>query len=203
MLSKICSFKWWAGNINWVLKNAAGEARYCLRWIISLTPGMMGRFLRRRFWGIGSVGDNVNIDEGCWFSHPENLMLDDNVKINKWCMLNAGGGIEIGRNTLLGPGVIIWSQNHKYMRRDMPVNRQGYTYERVIIEEDVWVAARATILPGVRIGKGAVVGAGAVVTGDVASFAIVAGVPARQVKVRPDSSWGAMEEEPHESAGLA
>jgi len=118
-------------------------------------------------------------------------------------MLSAGGGIEIGSNTLLGPGVTIWSQNHKYMSRAIPIYKQGWTYQRVVIEDDVWIAARAIILPGVKIGKGAVIGAGSVVTKDVASFAIVAGVPSRQVKMRPDSSWGTMEEEPHESAGLA
>ncbi|MFP7753822.1 acyltransferase [Thermodesulfobacteriota bacterium B35] len=197
MFRKEFSLRWWIGNFNWVWKSLVGEVAYCLRYAISLIPGMIGRFFRRRFWGIGSVGKNVNIGEGCWFSHSEKLILGDNVGINMGCMLNANGGLEIGKNTLLGPGVVIWSQNHIYTRRDIPVAKQGYECKRVIIGEDVWIGARAIILPGVRVGKGAVVGAGAVVTGDVASFSIVAGVPARQIKERPEN-MDALEENAHE-----
>ena len=149
-----------------------------------MTPGAFGRYLRRNWWGIGSVGNNVNIDEGCWVSHPEKLILGNNVGINKGCRLNAAGKIIVGDNCLFGPEVIVWSQNHIFSRCDVPINQQGHSYQKVILEEDVWIAARATIMPGVRIGKGAIVAAGAVVTKDVLSFSIVAGVPAQKIKDR-------------------
>ncbi len=91
----------------------------------------------------------------------------------------------IGDNVLIGPSVIIWSQNHKFSSRNLPISTQGYDYKKVEIGDDVWIAARATILPGVKIGHGAIICAGAVVTKDVEEYSIVAGVPATKKADRP------------------
>ncbi len=183
-MKKLLSLIWWAENIHWLARNVSNEILYCWRWVVSCTPGLMSQYLRRKFWGIGHVGNKVTIEEGCWFSHPRHLILHDGVGINKNCIFKAGGGIEIGKNTLIGPNAIIWSQTHKYKLLDLPIAQQGYTYQRVVIEEDVWITARATILPGVKIGKGAVVGAGSVVNRDIAEFSVVVGVPAREISRR-------------------
>jgi maltose O-acetyltransferase len=93
------------------------------------------------------------------------------------------GAVKIGDNVMMGPDVIIFSRNHVFENRMVPMNVQGGTEGNpVLIGDDVWIGARAIILPGVHIGKGAIVGAGAVVSKDVPEYAIVAGNPARVIK---------------------
>jgi len=80
---------------------------------------------------------------------------------------------------------MIYTSNHRFDRTDIPMIDQGNTEPKaVVIEDDVWIAARAIILPGVRIGKGAVIAAGAVVTKDVPPYTVVGGIPARKIKSR-------------------
>ena len=82
--------------------------------------------------------------------------------------------------------VIIQSTNHLFDSRLTPMRLQGKTEDDpIVIGDDVWIGARAIILPGVHIGRGAIVSAGAVVTDDVPEYAIVAGNPARVIKQRP------------------
>lgn len=112
----------------------------------------------------------------------------DKVEIgnNSGIGLNARlGVVKIGNDVMMGPDVIIQSQNHIFNNRLLPMRLQGASEDKpVVIGDDVWIGARAIILPGVHIGSGAIVGAGAVVTKDVPEFAIVAGNPARVIKQR-------------------
>ena len=80
--------------------------------------------------------------------------------------------------------VIITSNIHKYDRVDVDINKQKELAKTVTIKKGAWIGARAIILPGITIGTGAIVGAGAVVTKDVPSLSVVAGVPARVIKTR-------------------
>lgn len=73
---------------------------------------------------------------------------------------------------------------HNYSRRDTLIREQGGYEKDIIIEDDVWIGYGAQIMPGVTVHRGAVVGAGAVVTHDVESYAVVGGVPARLIKYR-------------------
>lgn len=73
----------------------------------------------------------------------------------------------------MGPDVMIFTQNHKNDRLDIPMMLQTDPKRPVVIGDDVWIAARAIILPGVTIGKGSIIGAGAVVTKDVPEYAVV------------------------------
>jgi acetyltransferase-like isoleucine patch superfamily enzyme len=118
--------------------------------------------------------------------YPHNLTICTNVGIAPFCQLNAAGGIVIGNNVLLGPGVVVWSQNHLYQDASIPVRDQGYQQLGVEIEDDVWVGAGAIILPGVKLREGTVVAAGAVVTKSTEPYTVVAGVPARVMKRRSD-----------------
>jgi len=104
--------------------------------------------------------------------------------------------IEFGNGVLVGPGVIIWSQNHGYEQRELPISAQGYKRSKVTIEDDVWIGAGAIILPGVRLSRGTVVAAGAVVTRTTDPYSIVAGIPAR-----PLGSRGACKETSQDSPG--
>lgn len=130
-----------------------------------------------------SIGNGCRIGRGCFLTAGGGkLILSDNVAISPLVNIGADHGrIEIGRETAIGPGTVIRAANHRFARPDVPIISQGHTAGSVIIEEDVWIGANCVITPDVRIGRGAIVGAGAVVTRNVAPFTIVAGVPAREI----------------------
>lgn len=126
-------------------------------------------------------GKNVNIEKGAEF--PSSVELGDYSGIGIRAQIN--GKVIIGNDVMMGPDVCIYARNHEYSRTDIPMDRQGFAIEKpVIIKDDVWIGARVIILPGVHIGTGAIVGAGAVVTKDVPDYAIVGGNPARILKMR-------------------
>jgi acetyltransferase-like isoleucine patch superfamily enzyme len=110
------------------------------------------------------------------------------ITIGARCSLNLGtvvfshGSTTIGDDVQIGPGVVITTGNHLFDDPTRPVRTQGGAVAPVVIEDGAWIGARAVILPGVRIGAGAVVAAGAVVTTDVPARTLVAGVPARAVR---------------------
>lgn len=105
---------------------------------------------------------------------PRRVEIGDNNTINHNVLLDGRGGLTIGSNVDIAQDVIIWTEQHDY-------NSDDYRGEMkpVIIEDYVWIASRATILPGVTIHKGAVVACGAIVTKDVPPMTVVAGVPAK------------------------
>jgi len=102
--------------------------------------------------------------------------------IGEYNVLRGQGGISIGDRVYTSPMVQILAVNHVFEDRNRPFVEQGITAQGIEIEDDVWVGSSAVITDGVRIGKGAVVAAGAVVTHDVPAHTIVAGVPARVVR---------------------
>ena len=152
-------------------------------WVYSLVaviPGKIGCIIRRALLPINNglevyIWDNVHIDK------PSLLKIKNNVSINRGSVIHAGGGVSIGDDVLIGPGVIIYSQNHEFETGGL-VRDQGYSLKPVFIDSNVWIAANAIILPGVSIGSGSVVAAGSVVTKDVESNTLVAGNPARFIR---------------------
>ena len=94
------------------------------------------------------------------------------------------GPLKIGNNVMMGPNVTILTHTHNIERTDIPMGQQGMRVAEVVIGNDVWIGMRVVIMPGVKIGNGAVIGAGAVVTKDVPDFAVVGGVPAKIIKYR-------------------
>ena len=107
-----------------------------------------------------------------------NITVGRNVFINSGCTFQDQGGISLGDGALVGHQVSIATINH-----DMdPEKRGSMTFRPVTIGKDVWIGDHASILPGVTIGDGAVVAAGAVVTKDVAPHTMVGGVPARVIR---------------------
>lgn len=119
------------------------------------------------------------------FISGQSLTLGDFVHIGPGAMIDAAGGVEIGVGSILAPEVWIYSRTHHFgeTATALPFDNVMLA-ERVTLGRYVWIAARAIILPGVTIGDGAVVGAGAVVSRDVPPCAVVVGNPARIVRYR-------------------
>lgn len=130
-------------------------------------------------------GKNVNIERGAVFSSHVSLGDNSGLGINAYMT----GSVEIGNNVMMGPNCTIYSRNHSFDRTDIPMCEQGYQPEKkVIIGDDVWLGGHVIILPGVRVGTGAILAAGAVVTKDVPEYAIVGGNPAKVIKFRNKES---------------
>jgi acetyltransferase-like isoleucine patch superfamily enzyme len=138
------------------------------------------------------IEPGVVVQSGCllhcggqpWSDGRGHVRLGARAYVGHHCVLYGAGGLDIGLDVLLGPGVTITSQGHHFGTRAQPINRQPHLLAPVSIGDGAWIGAGAVVLPGVSIGAGAVVAAGAVVTCDVQPFHLVAGVPARVVRER-------------------
>jgi acetyltransferase-like isoleucine patch superfamily enzyme len=118
------------------------------------------------------------------------LKIGDYSNIGAYCFLGCGGGIEIGNNVMMSPRVSLHSENHNYDQLNLPMREQGVTRKAIVIEDDCWLASSSVILSGVHIGQGAIVAAGAVVTKNVPSYAIVGGSPAQIIGWRKPEANG-------------
>jgi len=148
----------------------------------------IGPKLRALFYEttLPKCGKNLYVHSGVAFYFPYNISIGDNVYFNRNVFITARDPVSIGDDVLIGPNVVINTGNHTFSDRNVPIVKQGHTSERIVIEDDVWIAANAIILKGVTIGKGAVVAAGAVVNKNVAPYTVVGGVPAKKIKDRGD-----------------
>lgn len=126
-------------------------------------------------------GKNIDVDKFARFT-PE-LQIGDNSGIGNYCELN--GPITIGNDVMMGPEVVMYTTRHNDERIDIPMRYQGMK-ERlpIVIGNDVWIGRRVIIMPGITIGDGVIIGAGAVVTKDVPPYCVVGGVPARVIRNR-------------------
>ncbi|WP_028642302.1 sugar O-acetyltransferase [Nocardioides sp. URHA0020] len=125
------------------------------------------------------VDETVALFPPFYCEFGRNLRLGKDVFINMGCRFQDTGGITIGDGTLIGHGSTLTTLNHGVD----PDRRGDLLPAPVVIGRKVWLGASVTVVPGVRIGDGAIVGAGAVVTKDVPANAVVAGVPARLVRM--------------------
>lgn len=105
--------------------------------------------------------------------------------IGEYCSIRCYQEIRIGQNVMIAQAATIQDNDHAFERRDEPMVKQGVTCAPVEIGDDVWIGHGSVVLKGVRIGTGAIVAAGAVVTRDVAPYDIVGGVPAKVISQRP------------------
>lgn len=134
---------------------------------------------------LGKLGQGTVIRPSASLTNPQNIFLGENVHINRNAYLWAGtqSKIKIGDNFVCGPGIFITSDNHG-IKRNQLIREQKGVEKDVVIGNDVWIGAYGIVLPGVTIGDGVVIAAGSVVTKDVAPYAIVAGVPAKEIGQR-------------------
>lgn len=114
----------------------------------------------------------------------EGLRIGNNSNIGRYSFVGCSGLIEIGNNVMVSPRVSFYAENHNFETTERPMKEQGITRQKIVIEDDCWIASGAIILAGVTIGRGSVVAAGSVVTQDVLPYSIVAGVPARVIRSR-------------------
>lgn len=129
------------------------------------------------------AGKNINVEQNANFGNGSGIQIGNNSGIGVRCSVR--GPLFIGDNVMMGPEVMIITSNHDFSRIDIPMNQQGsFPQKKVVIGNDVWIGTRAIILPGVKIGNGAIVGAGAIVTKDIPDYAIVGGNPARIIRYR-------------------
>lgn len=135
-------------------------------------------------YGKMSIGDNTVIGEGTTlYSDREGLMIGKGVGFGKNCYVaQAGGRIEIGNNVLIADNVHFYSLNHKYNNPKKLIIEQGYELSTITVKDNVWIGSGVAIFNNVTIGTGSVVGANSVITKDVPSYCVVAGVPGRVIK---------------------
>lgn len=138
-----------------------------------------------------SIGDNVSISDntiiectGVIRDIGEGLVVGNNVGFAQNCFIQVRGKVIIGNNVIFGPGVSVFSENHKFDRLDKYINEQGETRKGVTIEDGVWLGSGSIILDGVTIGSNSIVAAGSVVNSDVHPNTIIGGVPAKKIKDR-------------------
>jgi len=156
--------------------------------LLNLMPHPI-RWLAFRFM-LARLGRGTLIDYGVYFRYPRDIEIGDHVSINRGCEFftssNLPSRIRIGNHVAIAPYVRLYAAGHDYRRLSLPDTAGDIT-----IGDHCWIGANSVILQGVQIGEGAIIAAGSVVTRDIPSYAVAAGVPARVLKQRvvqpPDS----------------
>jgi acetyltransferase-like isoleucine patch superfamily enzyme len=163
-----------------------------------------------------AVGDNVVIDDGCCLdakgTDNRGIVIGNNVFIGRNTILSCKNGdiliedganlgfnchvfsasrVRVGRNVLMAAYTYLVGGDHLFERTDVPVLLQGRVSRGIEVDDNVWLGAHVVVADGTRIGRDAIVGAGAVVLSDIPEFAIAVGVPARVVRDRREASEGA------------
>ena len=169
------------GGLNWRLALARLALRPLPRYVgVRVRAAVLRRAGLRigaatAFWdtpvitGPAGAHERLAFGWGCW--------------VNIGCIFETGATITVGDSVAFGHGVLVMTTTHDI---GPPTRRAGPSRSLpVVIEDGVWIGSRAIVLPGVRIGAGAVVAAGAVVTRDVPAHTVVAGVPARPIRELP------------------
>lgn len=159
-------------------------------------------------WRIGLVND-IQIGEGTRFLYAPLVTTEQGpIRIGKNCRINARAlagplhigdyvlvnlesdisgrdhKVIIGNDVLIAPRVTILASMHNYEDKSRLIREQGTSGGQVTIEDDVWIGTGAVIMPNVHVGRGAVIGANAVVTGDIPAYAVAVGIPAKVIKYR-------------------
>ena len=134
---------------------------------------------------LASAGKNLRVTADVKLANPKNISVGNNCYLGDGVQLYAWNEkITVGNNVLIAAGAQMITRKHGFADMDLPISEQGYVNAPIVIEDDVWIGFRAIILSGVTIGRGSIVGAGAVVTKDIEPYSIVGGVPAKLIRKR-------------------
>ena len=184
------------------------EFSFWFNGFLTFLPGRIGNFIRNIYYFRNySFKNIISIDINCIFNDSCNMqfgrrvtigrnsifsakdgsiIVGDNCQFNTNVHINAsiGGSILLGKHCLVGPNVVIRSSNHKYKSKNIKIQFQGHVSKNIVIEDDVWIGANVSIIPGAFIGEGSVIGAGSVVNSIIPPFSVACGIPAKIVKNR-------------------
>jgi len=155
------------------------------------------------------IGDNVVVDDGCVLDAKGtsnsgitigegvfigrntilsckngDIVVDDHANIGFNCEIFSGSTVRLGKHVLVAAYTYLVGGDHEYQRTDTPVLYQGRVSRGIEVDDNVWLGAHVVIADGVRVGRDAIIGAGAVVTGEIPPFHIAAGVPAKVIRDR-------------------
>lgn len=149
-------------------------------------PGQMRKLCKKKF---KYFGDNSEFRPGAYADNCSSISIGKNVVVRPGTMLFSEAGDEtpeiiIEDDVQLGPGIQMYVPNHSYSDPDRPIVEQGYFYKGdIIIRRGAWIGGNSIILAGVEVGEHAVVGAGSIVTKNVEPYTLVAGNPAKVIKI--------------------
>lgn len=145
-------------------------------------------FRKIRVFYVSKVLKIMEWDKNSFFENKIYIGNAKQISIGKRCEINENVFIQgaiIGNNVMIAPNVALLSNMHNHSRIDIPMNLQGKKRgNKVIIEDDVWLGRNVIVMPGVRIKKGSIIAAGAVVSKDVPEYCIYGGIPAKFIKKR-------------------
>jgi len=154
--------------------------KYGVEWNLanSIIPNILSHtirlFLLRKLGA--KIANNVKMYRGFSIRNPKGLIIEDGVSIGPKVLLDARMGLTICKGAVIAYDAIIWTMNHDY--NDISFSPKGAP---VSIGKNAWICSRSIILPGVKIGEGAVVASGAIVNKDVEAYTIVGGIPAKVI----------------------
>lgn len=168
---------------------------------ISVLPRSIRQWLYNRSRGVGGnigiairyiiirtlarqCGFNVSIQKDVIIYHIDKISMGDNVSIHEMCYLDGSGNIDIGNDVSIAHSSTIMSSTHKYTSGELPIKDQGMDYRHTFICNNVWIGAKCTIVAGISIADGCVIGAGSVVTKSTNINTVYGGIPAKPIKQR-------------------
>jgi maltose O-acetyltransferase len=159
------------------------EFKDLVLWFLAHVPTGVGVWLRGRALRLffERLGERTIVQAGMRVTNPEKVSIGAHCNFAQGVFITGGGGVTIGDWVGFGPDVKIWSVSHRFDDPDRPWLQQGWETKPVVIEDDVWLGANVFVMPGITIGKGAIVSACALVNKSIPAFALVAGNPARVV----------------------
>lgn len=172
-------------------------------WCLARLPLTVGICVRARLMPhfLQRMGEGTIFHTGFVITDPNQVSIGSNCAFGRGVFIKGGGGVTIGDWVGFGPDVKILSMMPRFDDPDRPWQLQGWEYQPVVIEDDVWLGANVFVMPGVRIGRGAVVSAVSVVTNSVPANAVIAGNPGRVVAWRNHMAESAGAHDPGVVAG--
>jgi acetyltransferase-like isoleucine patch superfamily enzyme len=138
---------------------------------------------------IKNKGKDLRIHGRCTIIRQDYLEIGDYVRIGNNCYFFCIGGIKIGNNVQFSRDIVIYASNHNYNSTAIPYDMSYNSKKSVVIEDNVWIGMGASILPGVTIGEGAIIGMNTVISKNVPKYAIVVGADQRVIGYRDKNHY--------------